>query len=670
MRLIPGFTGFPIPAASEARASGISLEQLQEYMRKQSEEDKKNRSITVEAESVQEALKKASIEMGIPVRGLEYEVLHRGSAGTMGIGRSAWKLSVYERSQPVKTAAEVDEEARREAASATEVEERPKDIPGEVFVRISSEGAFLKVTKPQGRGPRATEIMALERLSLRGVANFDAALVARIVKHADDEYVRVADISYNPSHDASISMDITDGGMKVIMVISEPGPGGADVSSDYVRSYLQSNGVVSGIKEPILAEIESSPRYGRPIIVAEGIRAHDGEDAHVVYNFSMERDAVTLREKDGRVDFKDISKVENVVAGQLLAKKVPAEAGQPGETVTGTTIPATKGKDCELLVGKNVNLSEDGLSAMAEINGQVLLLGGKINVEPIYTIPGDVNLHTGNILFLGTVIVKGNVEDGFSVKAAGNVEVFGSVGKCLIDAEGDIFVHQGIAGKTEGKIRCGKSVYSKFIEHAIVDAGEYVVVTDGIVHSHVDANKMILCQGKRAQIVGGRLRASEEINSKILGSVGGTETLLEVGYDPRSKERLVALEDKKKIVEKTLEDVELNIKTLENLQKVQKKLPPEKAQYLSEENEKRSGLLKELEEAIREIGTINAHLSSLNTIGKISASERVYPGVKLAIKSATLTVRTEFKFVTFFLQGGEVKVTKYEAFDEELMRRR
>ena len=40
---------------------GINLEQIQEYMRKQSEADKKNRAITVEAESVQEGLKKASI---------------------------------------------------------------------------------------------------------------------------------------------------------------------------------------------------------------------------------------------------------------------------------------------------------------------------------------------------------------------------------------------------------------------------------------------------------------------------------------------------------------------------------------------------------------------------------------------------------------------------------
>jgi uncharacterized protein len=652
-------------------ADNITLEQIREYMRRASAEDKKNRTIVVEGESIDAALKKASIELGVPVRGLEYEVVGKGTPGTFGVGRRPWKLSVAERSKEVKTQAEIEEEERRAAAvAAAPEEEKQRDAPGEVFVRIGADGAFLKVTRPVGRGPRASEIMALERLSLRGVSSMDTSLVSRVVKHADGEYIRVGDVQYNPSHDATVSLDITDGEMKAVVVLGEPGPGGADISADYLRSFLQSNGVSHGILEDALAEVEASPRYGRPIVVAEGTRAHDGADAKVVYSFSRERDAVTLREKGGRVDFKDISRVENVVAGQLLATKVPAEPGSPGCTITGTSIPASRGKDNELSVGKNVKLSEDGLTAIAEINGQVLLLAGKVNVEPIYTIPGDVNLHTGNILFLGTVIVRGNVEDGFSVKAAGNIEVFGSVGKCVIDAEGDIIVHQGIAAKTEGKVRCGKSLYSKFIEHAHVDAGEYVVVTDGIVHSYVDSNKMILCQGKRAWIVGGRLRASEEINSKILGSVAGTETVLEVGYDPRSKERLVALEETKRGVEKTLEEVDLNIKTLENLLRVQKKLPPEKTQYLKEQSEKRSELLRQLEETTGEIGTINAHLASLNTIGKISASERVYPGVKLAIKSAALAVRTEFKFVTFFLQGGEVKVTKYEAFDEELMRRR
>ncbi len=648
----------------------INLDQLQEYMRRQSEEDRKNRTITLEAENIPDALKRASIELAVPLRNLEYEVLQKGTPGTFGVGRKPWKLHVYEKSRQAKTSVEAAEEERRRAEEAAREPERPADVPGEVFVRIGSDGVFLKVTRPQGRGPRASDVMAFEKLSFRGVSNYDTGLVSRVVKHADGEYIRVADIRYDPSHDATVTVDITDGEMKAIIIVTEPGPGGADVSADFLASFLASNGVVFGVREDVLREFEASPRYGRPVLAAEGTKAHDGADAHVVYNFKGQREAVTLKERDGRVDFKDISRVENVVAGQLLARKVPAEPGQPGQTVTGKLIPAEKGKDCELSVGKNVKVSEDGLSALAEINGQVLLLGGKINVEPIYTISGDVDLRTGNVLFLGTVVVRGNVEDGFSVKAAGNIEVFGSVGKCGLDAEGDIVVHQGIAAKTEGKVRCGKSLYSKFIEHAHVDAGENVVVTDGIVHSYVDANKMILCQGKRAQIVGGRLRASEEINSKILGSVAGTETLLEVGYDPRSKERLVQLEAARRGVEKAMEEVELNIKTLETLQRAQKTLPPEKAQYLTEQSEKRAQLLGQLDETNKEIATINSYLSSLNTIGKISASERVFPGVKLAIKNGALAVRTEFKHVTFFLQGGEVKVTKYETFDEELMRRR
>ncbi|HUI70575.1 MAG TPA: FapA family protein, partial [Spirochaetia bacterium] len=604
-------------------ATTINLEQIQDYMRRQSAEDAKNRTLTLEAQSVHEALKRASIELSTPVRNLEFEVLEKGSAGTLGVGKKLWKLHVYEKSRPVKTATEVAEEDRRREERTAKEPERPRDVSGEVFVRIGSDGVFLKATKPQGRGAKTSDVMAFEKLALRGVFNYDTALVSRVVKHADGEYIRVADIRYDPSHDATVSVDITDGEMKAVVVITEPGPGGADVSTDYLRSFLHSNGIVHGIKEEVLQEYESAPRYGRPVVVAEGTRARNGADAHVVYNFKSQRDAIKLKEHEGRVDFKDISRVENVVMGQVLATKVPAEPGQPGQTVTGKLIPADPGKDCELTVGKNVKLSEDGLSAVAETNGQVLLLAGKVNVEPIYTVAGNVDLRTGNVLFLGTVVVKGNVEDGFSVKAAGNIEVFGSVGKCTLDAEGDIVVHQGIAAKTEGKVRCGKTLYSKFIEHAHVDAGENVVVTDGIVHSYVDANKMILCHGKRAQIVGGRLRASEEINSKILGSVAGTETPLEVGYDPRSKERLVQVEAARREVEKSLEEVELNIKTLETLQKVQKKLPPEKAQYLTEQSEKRSQLLGELEETSKEIASINSYLASLNTIGKISASERV-----------------------------------------------
>ena len=141
-------------------------------------------------------------------------------------------------------------------------------------MRIGSEGALLKVTRPQGRGPRATEIMAFEKLSLRGVANFDSSLVSRVVKHADGEYIRVADIQYNPFHDATVSMDITDGEMK------------ADRRHQRARARGRRHlrglpALIPTVKrrratassEDVLADIDASPRYGRPIVVAEGTKA-------------------------------------------------------------------------------------------------------------------------------------------------------------------------------------------------------------------------------------------------------------------------------------------------------------------------------------------------------------------------------------------------------------
>jgi uncharacterized protein (DUF342 family) len=378
---------------------------------------------------------------------------------------------------------------------------------------------------------------------------------------------------------------------------------------------------------------------------------------------------VQLKEKNGRVDFRELNLVENVEAGQILATKKPPEEGVAGRSVTGKSLPAKPGKNIQIEIGKNVKLSEDGMSAVSTINGQVLLVAGKINVEPVYTVEGDVNFKTGNILFLGTVIVKGNVEDGFTIKAAGNIEVMGSVGKCILDAEGEIIVHQGILGKSEGNVRAGSNVVAKFIENARVEAEENVLVSDGIIHSFVDANKRILCQGKRASIVGGRLRAATEIHAKTLGSVAGTETILEVGIDPKRKEKLSLALKRKEELEKELEELVRNISTLENLKKVQRNFPEDKQKNLEELNDKRSEALRELEQINGVISEIHNYLQSIKVSGKVSASDRVFPGVKIFIKNESLIIRNEFKIVTFCLEDKEIRMVKYEPMDQAFSRR-
>ncbi|TVR57128.1 MAG: DUF342 domain-containing protein [Spirochaetaceae bacterium] len=640
----------------------VTFDEVRTYIRDQIADDKNRKFVNVSGDSLHDALREASIELSVPIKRIQYEVLEKGSAGVLGLGKKPWLLLAY----PLKgdDIEVIDESSEFDFALAGEAEQTDRD--GEAFVRIDPDGVYLKVTPPNGSGQRVTEREALGAITRRSIDDIDTSMVAKVVKHAAGEFVRVANYEHNPANDAALTVSITDLEMKAYLTAYPPGPGGADPRYDDIVSFLQMNNVVDGLKEDLIRQFCDRPVYKEAILVAEGSAPVNGADARIVYAFETDRTTLKLKETDGRVDFKELNLVQNVVEGQELARKIPAEKGTAGRTVTGRLLPAKDGADVRIDFGKNVRLSEDKATAFAETNGQVLLLGGRISVEPVYVVAGDVNLKTGNILFLGTVVVKGNVDDGFNVKAAGNIEVMGSVGKSQLDAEGDIIVHQGVTGRNAGVVRAGNNVYSKFIENARTEAGGLVVVSDGIINSEVHADKKIVCRGKRASIVGGKVRATEEIDAKNLGSVAGMETVLEVGYDPKSKEKLVQLEKRSEELQNELADIKLNLSTLENLRRVKRTLPEEKVASYKELKTRAAAVITELKEVALDGEEVRERLSELKLVGKVSASGTVYPGVKIHVKDASLDIRNEHKTVTFIAEDGIIKVTKYQESDEDI----
>lgn len=641
----------------------VSLDDIKSYMRERIDEDKERTFVNVSGDTLEDALQQASIELSLPLKRIEYEVLERGSRGVLGVGKKAFLVIAY---PAAKASSDDTGPGDIPIDMSLLAEEQVKDADGEVFVRLTPEGVMMKVTKPIGTGVRVTEQQSMAKLTDRTDAQIDTGRVAKVVKLAADDWVKVGDFRYNPAEDAALQVEVTDDEMKAYLTAYPPGDGGADPTFDQIIGFLQSNDVAHGHLEEAIRRFEDDPVYRSSILVAEGTKPRNGADAQVLYNFDSDPSSVRLKEKDGKVDFKELNLLQNVVEGQVLAKKKPAERGEAGRTVTGRLLAAKDGSDTEIPVGKNVALSSDGAQAVAEINGQVLVAAGKITVEPVHVITGDVSLKTGNILFLGTVMVKGSVDDGFSVKAAGNIEVMGSVGKADLDAEGDIIVHQGINGKTDGRVRCGGSVYSRFIQNARVEAGKLVVVSDGVINSTVLSDHKIVCKGKKANIVGGQLRAVEEINAKSLGSVGGKETDLEVGYDPKRKERLAQIDEEREALVEKMDELVLNMKTIENFVRAGRKLPPDKKEYYEQLRGERMELQGQIEKLKEEGEEIRTYLAEIRVAGKISASGTVYPGVKIHIKDAYLEVRSEFKNVTFVSERNTVKVTKYEESGEDL----
>ena len=644
----------------------VDFVRLQNIVKERLEQDRNIRSVTVTGATLEEAVAEAAVLLDLPVRLIEYEVTEKGASGFLGSGKKNWEIKAYERIIAKKTKTGGEEEEFDEYSD----EEINEDEDGDVYLHLSPDGAYLKVVPPRGRGRRASDSDAFKLFQNRYVQDYDRTLVSETVREAAGEYVHVGDFDHRAVNDSMVMVDLSEAEMKAYITVSPPGIGGCDISVETYLSFLRNNRVVYGVNEEYLRDFADRPIYKEKVVIAEGLKPVNGQDSYIQYNFETDQARIKLREgSNGRIDFKDLNIIKNVVENQPLARKIPPEQGRIGRTVTGKVIPAKNGRDIPLPLGKNVHVGDSGDIIIADINGQVVLSGGKINVEPVYTVQGDVNLKTGNIIFLGTVIINGNVEDGFSIKAAGNIEVNGTVAKAELDAEGDIIVHQGITGKTTGTVRAGRSIWARFIENTIVEAGNMVVVSDGIINSQVDAYKRIICRGKRAHIVGGRLRASEEINAKILGSpTSGTETICEVGIDPKSKMQLETLTAKKADMEKQIDEIQLNIQTLINIKKQRKSLPEDKEVYLGELMDRRQLLMMDMSKNNDEMAKIQDILNTLKVRSKVSASSKVYPGVKILIRDAVNDVRAEYRAVTFILENGLVRVTKYEEPDEEVNR--
>lgn len=654
----------------------ISLEDFRARMKLEIGKTRKMRNVQVSGRNLDDSLKQASLELGLPIRVIEYEILDRGSFGFLGLGRKPCRIIAYESiSKDVKKEAGNLEDELELASYGRKEAEIPTDADGRFSVRLASDGAWVKVFPPIGRGTSvaAKEIVGILRRRNVNEPSIDSINIA--VQQADMMWIKAGEINYNPANDALMSLVVSSDQMKAYVNATEPGPGGADLTVDDIKGFVMNNGIVSGLLEDALQEFEDFPVFSTPYLVAEGTAPIHGVDAKVYYDFETEPDRIHIQEReDGSIDFKELNKIRNVVKGQPLARKTKPELGVSGKTVYGQYISAKDGRDVDIDIGANVVLTENGMKAVATESGHVMLKKGKIIVDTVLLIPGSVDASTGNVNVLGSVEIKGNVEDGFSVTAQGRIEVGGYVGRANLNAGGDIIVSRGVNGGESdsfGHIVSGKSIWSSFIQNAQVEAGEFVIVSSGIVNSDIVAQKKVLCKGNRAQIVGGHIQALEEVNAVIIGSAGGAETRIGVGYDPKVSGELQELLKKRSEIVSLYDSVELNLKGLSRQAEIQgRKLPKDKVKQLEQLNQEYDRFHTKLQSVDEEIHKKREYQESLRTNGRISAARKMLAGVVLKIHDVEYVVRESYeKSVTFILENDYVRTVNFHEIEEDLVQR-
>ncbi|HQJ09233.1 MAG TPA: FapA family protein, partial [Deltaproteobacteria bacterium] len=220
-----------------------------------------------------------------------------------------------------------------------------------------------------------------------------------------------------------VEVGIAEGGLIARLRIVPLDTEVAAVAEADLYEALAGEGVTFGILNDAVQKMAEEKPVDTWVTVAQGEKAGNGCDGYVHFHFSREGRKVRLKEDaSGRVNFKDMNLIQNVKKGDVLCELIPPEKGRSGRTVRGEEIPGRLGIPAKLPSGKNVEVADNGAKLVAAIDGMVVWEDPRVSVEPVYVVD-MVDSNTGNIRFNGSVVVNGEIGDGFEIHAAEDVTV-------------------------------------------------------------------------------------------------------------------------------------------------------------------------------------------------------------------------------------------------------
>ncbi len=305
-----------------------------------------------------------------------------------------------------------------------------------------------------------------------------------------------------------------------------------------ITAVLASVGVTEGRDDALIQRLDGR-LVVHPVVVARGRPPVNGEDADIeicVGDREGEANDVPTR-PDAQVDFRKASRTSYVTVGDLLMRKIPATQGVSGVSVFGNKLPATDGADADLtnFAGENTEVVKlDGVAGTgirATAAGNVNHGANKIDVEPALEIPGNVDFGVGNIDFPGPVTVRGGIESGFEVKAAGDIDVIGNVQGATAIATGNVLIGGGFLGEADGhdgRIEAGGSVGLAFAEGGAIYARGDVTVSRELVRTTVHTAGSIFVEGE-GKVRGATLVAVGDVRAGVIGGRLGANTLVVAG---------------------------------------------------------------------------------------------------------------------------------------------
>ena len=278
-----------------------------------------------------------------------------------------------------------------------------------------------------------------------------------------------------------------------------------------------------------VAAIVSRGEHAHERRIAKGRAPEHGEDGKLlllVKKLGSPREVQI--DQRGFVDYSHLHLFDNVEPGTVVARLYPPHIGKPGVDAFGKSIASRVGQPKKISHDKTIErrsvqaengsfeeLVSTGFGYLEEDNGN-------LSVKTELVVRDNLDLRYGNIEFVGSIRVSGDVQPGFKVSADRGVEVSGAVqsGCIVICKSGDVKIHFA----DDAQIIASGKITIDVAQRVRAEAGGVIEIKKQARESELRSASAILAPS--AQIVGGCCYVVYGLTVRELGNDTGISTLV------------------------------------------------------------------------------------------------------------------------------------------------
>ncbi|MFC1556810.1 DUF342 domain-containing protein [candidate division KSB1 bacterium] len=458
------------------------------------------------------------------------------------------------------------------------------------------------------------------------------------------------------SKDGSVSVEILNDELEAAILVTPAQGEGKAPTLNMARDALRKARVTIGIDKAMLDDIFKNELFNENVTVAKGIPPVDGKDSHIEYFFETNQVAQPSEDEKGNVDYKEINLLQNVRKDQKLAELHPPVPGKEGKTVTGKQLLPKVGIVRKLPAGINTEISKNNpniLVASAEGNAY-LKAGSLITVDSIYVVNSHVDFNTGNIDYVGALIIKGDVKAGFTVKSQSDLEIQGLVEDAFIKSGANIMIKNGFLGKGCGTIEAEGNVFLKFCENQTIQAKGDIQVGEFVLHSTLKSGSKIEVTGKKGVIVGGKTIAKNGLSVREIGNYQDARTEVIVGIDDELMKKIEEIENEFVKINENHANIKKAIYTLIKKKMELNELPKDQANLLGKLQLLQSALPAQRQQLEEQKKKTEEELKKYENV-KIVVESKIYPGVRLQMLNYKKVITEEMGKTTFKIIDKGIK---------------